>query len=87
MSLFPFNYLDISEFDFNPTLRKKATIQQVATMLATTKHVLFPGHKPPANHRHWWHDTLIITLAGDNKSVRSLIPVVSRWLWPGNGTF
>ena len=26
------------------TLRKKATIHQVTTMLATTKNVLFPGH-------------------------------------------
>ena len=27
------------------TLRKKATIHQVTTMLATSKNVLFPGHK------------------------------------------
>ena len=26
------------------TLRKKATIHQVITMLATSKNVLFPGH-------------------------------------------
>ena len=26
------------------TLRKKATIHQVTTMLATSKNVLFPGH-------------------------------------------
>ena len=26
------------------TLRKKATIHQVTTMLATSKDVLFPGH-------------------------------------------
>ena len=24
---------------------------------------------------------------GDNQSVRSSVPVVSRWLWPGNRTF
>ena len=27
-----------------PTLRKKATIHQVTTLLATSKNVLFPGH-------------------------------------------
>ena len=27
------------------TLRKKATIHQVTIMLATSKNVLFPGHK------------------------------------------
>ena len=38
---------------------KKATVQQVTTMQATTKNVLFPGH----NHRCWWPDTLIIDWA------------------------
>ena len=37
-------------------LGKKATIHQVATMLATSKNALFPGH----NHWYWWLDTLII---------------------------
>ena len=30
-------------------------------------------------HPHW--------RTGDNQSVRSSAPVVSRWLWPGNRTF
>ena len=42
------------------TLGKKATIQQVATMLATSKNVLYPGfHNHHANHRYRWPDTLI----------------------------
>ena len=28
----------------HPSLRKKATIHQLVTMLATSKNVLFPGH-------------------------------------------
>ena len=60
---------------------KKASIHQVATMLATSKNVLFPGH----NHRYWWPDTLIITRA--SASVGLSVPVVSRWLWPGSRTF
>ena len=62
----------------NDALHKKATIHQLSTMLATCKNVLFPGH----NH-------LLITGAdvpllnwcsGNNQSVRSSAPVVSRWL-------
>ena len=37
-------------------------------------------------HRCWWPLTLIITLAGD-QSVRSSVPMVSRWLWPGTRPF
>ena len=50
-------------------LRKKATIHQVTTMLATSKNVLFPGH----NH-------LLTTGADDPDyhSVGSSAPVVSR---------
>ena len=29
-------------------------------------------------HHHW--------CSGDNQSIRSSVPVVSRWLWPGNRT-
>ena len=54
---------------FGITLPQKATMHQVTTMLATSEHVLFPGH----NHRYWWPDTLIITQAP-----------ASRWLWPEN---
>ena len=39
---------------------KKDTIQQVTTMLATSKNVLFPGHNHHAKHQNWWPDTLII---------------------------
>ena len=38
------------------TLHKKATINQVTAMLATSKIVLCPGH----NHQYWWLNTLII---------------------------
>ena len=38
-------------------LGKKSIIDQVATMLATSKTVLFPG----PNHQCWWSDTLVIT--------------------------
>ena len=38
-------------------LSKKATIHQVTTMLATSKHVLFPGH----NH--------LLTIGADNPSL------------------
>ena len=62
---------------------KKATLHQVATMLASSKSVLFPGH----NH-------LLITgtddpLFGGTQavSVGSSVTVVSSWLWPGNRTF
>ena len=51
-------------------LHKKDTILQVTTMLATSKKSLFPGHN------HW--------PLGDNQSVRSLVLVVIRWLWPGS---
>ena len=51
-------------------------------MLATSKNVLIPGH----NHlltigtNSHWH-------SGDNQSEGSSVPVVSRWLGPGNRTF
>ena len=49
------------------SLRKKATIHQVTTMLETSKNVLFPGHSHPANHRYWLPDTLIIVQAPANE--------------------
>ena len=67
------------------TLRTKATIHQVTTMLATSKNVLFRGHNHHSNHRYWWPFTH--WQSGDNQSVESSIPVVSRWLWPGNMAF
>ena len=59
------------------TLRQKVTINQVTTMLVTSKNVLFPGH----NH-------LVTTGTNDPSlagvqaviSVRTSVPVVSRWL-------
>ena len=36
------------------------------------------------NYHHRWFMQLF---SGDNQSVRSSVPVVSRWLWPGNRTF
>ena len=75
------------------SLRKRATIHLVTTMLATSKNVLFPCH----NHQYWWPNTLVIAQApanegweycsGDNQSVSSSALVVSSWLWPGNKTF
>ena len=62
---------------------KKATIHQVTTMLATSKNCTISRPQPPANHRCWWPDTLVITRVPG----RSSVPVVSRWLWPGSTTF
>ena len=50
-------------------------------MLAASKNVLFPGH----NYRYWWPNTC--WHSGDNQCVGSSVPVVSRWLWPGNRTY
>ena len=69
---------------------KKASVHQVTTMLATSKNVLFPGHnhllKPPVLMT-WHFDYCPSTSEGDNQSVRSSVPVVTRWLGPGNRTF
>ena len=65
------------------SLRKKATIHQV-TMIATSKNVPFPGH----NHlltTSTEDPTLIIAQVPASEG--SLVPVVRRWLWPGNRTF
>ena len=64
-------------------LRKMLTIHQVTTMLATSKNALFPGY----NH--------LLTTSTDDPTLwllpehqqGSSVPVVSRWLWPGNMTF
>ena len=40
---------------------------------------------PPANHRYWWPFTR--WRLGDIQRVGSAVPVVSRWLWPGNRPF
>ena len=47
--------------DWRVKLGKTATIHQVTTMLATSKHVLFVGYNHPTNRRYWWPDTSIIT--------------------------
>ena len=67
------------------TLCKKATIHQVTTMLATSKNVLFPSHNrlptTGADDRTLW-------LSPEHQQGEgSSVPVVSRWLWPGNRTF
>ena len=61
--------------------RKKATIHQVTTMLATSKNVLFPGH---------YH---LLTTGADDPSLwispeRQQVKghQYCRWLWPGNKT-
>ena len=54
--------------------------------IVISRNVLFPGH----NHLLTTSaDDLIIRLSPECWliSVRSLAPVVSRWLWPGNKTF
>ena len=63
-------------------LRKKATIHQITTMLATSKNVLFPGHN------------LLLTTTGARVIINVLCHqyqwlaiVVCSWLWPGNRTF
>ena len=61
-------------------------------MLATSKNVLFPGH----NHLLSTNtDDPTLWLSPDPSlagawviiSLGSSVPVVSRWLWPGNMTF
>ena len=64
-------------------LRKKDTIHQVTTMLATSKNVLFSGHNHPTNHRYCWPDTLILAWTLASHQYRWL----AGWLWPGNRTF
>ena len=71
----------------NLSLRSKATIHQVTTMLATSKNVLFPGHNHllTTSSDYWWPNTLLIAWAPESEG--SSVPVVSRWLWLGNRTF
>ena len=66
------------------TLGTKAIIHQVTTMLATSKNVLFPGH----NHLLTSGAVdVTLWLSPEHQRVGSLVPVVSRWVWPGNRTF
>ena len=73
------------------TLRKKATTHHVTTMLATSKNILFTGHThlltTDTSDPTLWLSPLPVLC--DNQSVGSSVglPVVSRWLWPGNGMF
>ena len=81
-------------------LRKKATINQVTAMLATSKNVLFPGYNhllttgtddptlwlwPERSHWNWWPFTC--WHSGNNQSVGPSAPAASRWLRSGNMTF
>ena len=68
------------------TLHKKVTIQQVTTMLATSKNVPFPGHNHLLTTGTDGPTLIIAWRLSDNQSVGSSVPVVSRWLWPGNRT-
>ena len=81
--------MTIHMLHLEPSLGKKATIHQVTTMPVTSKNVLFSGHNHllttstddlPFNYHPCWY-------LCDNQSVRSSVPVVSRWLWPGSRTF
>ena len=54
-------------------------------MLDTSKKDPFPGHYLLTTGTD--DPTLIVTLKGGLKSVRSSVLVVSRWLRPGNRTF
>ena len=71
-------YQYICKVILNHTLTKQATIHQVATMLTTSKNVLFPGHNhllttstddPLLSH---WH-------SGDDQSVGSSVLVAMTW--------
>ena len=68
------------------SLHKKATIHQVTMVLATSKNVRFPGNahllttSTDDQSPSCWR-------SGNNQSVGSSVPVVSRWLWPGNMSF
>ena len=58
--------------------KKKSTICQVTTMLATSKNVLFPGH----NHllTTGTHDATLLIIAQVPASEGSSVLVVSWWL-------
>ena len=74
----------VSSILYTYALHKKATKHQVTTTLATSKNVLFPGHNHQLTTRT---DDCSLTGARAIISVGSSVPVVSRWLWPGNRTF
>ena len=54
---------------FNNTLHKKATIHQVTTMLATSKHVLFSSHN------------YLLTTTGTDDPTLWLLPECQKWLY------
>ena len=74
------------ETDCMNMLRKKATIHQVTTMLATSKNVLIPGHihllttgtDDPTLRLSPECQRVISTGTGVNQSVRSSVPVISK---------
>ena len=63
----------------------KRSLSTATTMLATSKHVVFPGHNHLLTART--DDLTLWFNYFDNKSVGSSVPVVSRWIWSGNRTF
>ena len=85
--MFELTKLDIS-FYFPPTwmsvytLRKKASIHLVTTMLATSENVLFPGHShlqtTSTDEPTLW--LLPVASESNNQCVGSSVPLVSRWL-------
>ena len=52
------------------SLRKKATVQQITTMLSTSENVLFPGH----NH-------MLTTGTDDLAGARAIIKVSAHQYW------
>ena len=68
---------------YQSSLRKKATIQQVTSILATSENVLFPGHNHPLTTGT--DDPSLVGARAISKV--SSVPMVSRWLLPGNRTF
>ena len=72
----------LSRFIPRPSVRKKAPIHEVTTMLAISKKVLFPGH----NHLlTTGTDDLALWLSPERQRV--ICTGVSRWLWSGNRPF
>ena len=62
--------------------KQKSTWSRSRRSPTTYKNVLFPCY----NQRYWWPDTLITAWVPAKREVSS-VPVVSKWLWPGNRTF
>ena len=66
-------------------LGKKATIHQVTTMLATSKNVRFPGHDHLLTAGTY--DPSLAGALAISKVLGRSVPVVSKWLQPGNRRF